>query len=48
VNTYDKRVTIEGMKPQEAMKKMMIEELGNYELKSLQTLQEILKKEKLF
>lgn len=48
VNAYDKRVTIEGMKPQEAMKKMMIDELGNYELKSLQTLQEVLKKEKLF
>lgn len=47
VNTYDKKVTIEGLTPQQAMKNMMIDELGNYELKALQVLQDMLKKEKI-
>ncbi|GAB4013915.1 MAG: hypothetical protein Fur0010_11220 [Bdellovibrio sp.] len=47
VNAYDKRVSIEGLSPAQAMKKMLIDELGNYELKTLQTLQEVLKKEKI-
>jgi HD-GYP domain-containing protein (c-di-GMP phosphodiesterase class II) len=47
VNTYDKRRVSEGKNPAETMREMMIDEVGNYELKMIQSFQEMLKEEKI-
>ena len=47
VNTYDKKIITQGITPAEAIKAMMIDDLGNYDLKFLQKFQELLKEEKL-
>lgn len=48
VNTYDKLMITTGCKPAEAIKEMMINELGNYELDLLNKFKEVLKSENIF
>jgi HD-GYP domain-containing protein (c-di-GMP phosphodiesterase class II) len=47
-NTYDKKMIEENLGPEEAMKKMMIDELGNYDLDTLKNFHKFLKSEKYF
>lgn len=47
VNTYDKKVGVGGMTPDAAIKSMMIDELGNYDLDIIQKFQVFLKEEKI-
>lgn len=48
VNTYDKFIITNNCTPAEAIKEMMINELGNYELDLLTKFKEVLKSEKIF
>lgn len=43
VNTYDKKITSEGLTPADALKKMTIDEMGNYDLKLLNGFKTFLK-----
>lgn len=45
VNAYDKRVTILGMDSKDAIKDLMMTELGNYNLTMIQTFQKVIKDE---
>jgi HD-GYP domain-containing protein (c-di-GMP phosphodiesterase class II) len=45
VNTYEKKISGEGLTPPEALKKMSIDEMGNYDLKMINRFKEFLKKE---
>lgn len=47
VNNYDKKIITKKMTPAEAVKEMMIGELGNYDLKLLTNFQSFLKAEKI-
>ncbi|EQC45361.1 HD-GYP domain-containing protein [Bacteriovorax sp. Seq25_V] len=47
VNTYDKHIITTGESPQEAIKSIMISELGNYELDLMNKFKEILKSEQI-
>lgn len=42
-NAYDRLISFEGLEPKAALKSLMIDKLGAFPLKQLQTLQEILK-----
>lgn len=46
-NAYDRLVSFEGMEPKRALKSMLIDKVGVYPLPVLQTLQELLKEQKL-
>lgn len=46
-NAYDRLVSFEGMAPKDALKHLLIDKMGVFPLPLLQTLQEILKKQKL-
>ncbi len=46
-NSYDKRVTLLKMTPAEAIKDIKMSELGNYNMETLNSFKEVLKKEKL-
>lgn len=43
VNTYDKKISVGNKSPKEALKAMMVDELGKYDLKHLQVLQKVVK-----
>ena len=43
VNTYDKKISVDQQSPKEAIKTMMIDELGKYDLKHIQALQKVVK-----
>lgn len=45
VNTYDKKISTEGISPKEALNNMMIDELGNYDLNLIKKFQDLLTKE---
>jgi hypothetical protein len=45
VNVYDKKVLVNKKKPKEALKEMMIDEMGNYELDYLNKFKAFLKSE---
>jgi putative nucleotidyltransferase with HDIG domain len=47
VNTYDKKIITKGVTPAAAIKEMMIDELGNYNLELLNDFQGFLKQEKI-
>ena len=47
INRYDKLIFTNKITPQEAIKTMMIDELGNYSLKMLSDFQTFLKEETL-
>lgn len=47
VNSYDKKILIGEISPKEALKELMVDELGNYELKTLNKFKEVLQKEGL-
>ena len=42
VNTYDKKIIVEGKTPQETVKAMMIDELGNYDLSHIKMLKTVI------
>ena len=47
VNAYDKKIITKGISPADAIKEMMIDELGNYNLELLNEFQAFLKQEKV-
>ena len=47
VNSYDKKILVGELSPKEALKELMVDELGNYELKTLTKFKEVLQKEGL-
>lgn len=47
VNRYDKIIVTDGITPKEAIKEMMINDLGNYDIKMMKQLKKVLKHEKL-
>ncbi len=47
VNRYDKKVITQKMTPREAIKSMMIDDLGNYDLDLIQTFKKVLTDDKL-
>ena len=47
VNSYDKKIITKGVSPAQAIKEMMIDELGNYNLELLNDFQGFLKQEKI-
>lgn len=47
INSYDKIVSARKLTPKDAIKTMMIDELGNYSLKMLNDFQAFLKEEGL-